>query len=368
VIRISNFQLYCILVVFLIPLAFLEIPEILAGIVQQNAWMPAFFPIIPGYGLVLMYNYILQNSQQPFPDLLTEHMGKPLGWVLGLMYAVFFIFLTSFSLRLFTDFIETNVLPGTPISIHIGVLILAMAIGIKSGIGNLARLQEITVIIGLVFSSILMGIIIFQQGSWERLLPVGYLDYKALALASGNSTVIIGRLFIVLTFGFWCQDKSAVRSIMTKAMATYVLVIGVTTLAVIMTFGGIITPILTFPTFSMITLINIADFIQNIDIIFIGIWIMGVYGVGVISWFMACYSLQLIFNLHDYRFIATGSSLIIGILSILISANIMELLLITGTIVPAAESLFFLFIPLIIAVIIRIKASIARREDKERAA
>jgi hypothetical protein len=45
VIKISNFQLYSILVVFITPLAFLEIPGILARFLQQNAWMPVFLAI-----------------------------------------------------------------------------------------------------------------------------------------------------------------------------------------------------------------------------------------------------------------------------------------------------------------------------------
>ena len=216
-----------------------------------------------------------------------EHLGQPVGRILGLIYSLVFLLLSSYSLRYFTDFMENNVLPGTPISIHIGVLIVALVLGIRAGIGNLARLMEIVVICGVSFSLMTLLIIMAQQGEIERLLPLSNLNYNNLALATGSNLAIISRLFVVLTFGFWCGNKNEVAAVMNKAMLTYVLIIGLTTLSVLMVFGGTITSILTFPTFSMVTLINISNFIQNIDIIFIGIWILGIWTC--VGWFMACY-------------------------------------------------------------------------------
>jgi len=356
VVKISNFQLYTILVIYLAPLAYLEIPQVLANRLQQNAWMAGFLAIIPGYFMVFILSQILKKSRYPFPQLVIEHLGQPLGKVIGFSYIWLFIFLASYTLRFFTDFIETNVLPGTPISIHIGVLILVLVIGIRSGIGNLARLVEVVSVIGIAFALILVVLIMGQQGSVERLLPLGHLDYKNLALATGGTMYIVGRLFIVLTLGFWCQNKSQIPSIMIKALWTYVLLIGVTTVATIMTFGPVITSVLTFPTFSMVTLVNVGNFIQNIDIIFIGIWILGAYGVIVMSWFMACYCTQVLFNLRDYKFLAAASSLLIGITSILISANILELLVVSRVIIPVIESLFFIVIPFLILLVIIIKS------------
>jgi spore germination protein KB len=356
VIKISNFQLYSILVVFITPLAFLEIPGILARFLQQNAWMPVFLAIIPAYFLILIYNYILQHSQHPFPHLLMEHLGQPVGRILGLIYSLVFLLLSSYSLRYFTDFMENNVLPGTPISIHIGVLIVALVLGIRAGIGNLARLMEIVVICGVSFSLMTLLIIMAQQGEIERLLPLSNLNYNNLALATGSNLAIISRLFVVLTFGFWCGNKNEVAAVMNKAMLTYVLIIGLTTLSVLMVFGGTITSILTFPTFSMVTLINISNFIQNIDIIFIGIWILGIYGLTAVGWFMACYTLQIVFNLHDYRFLGAATALLVGIVSILISGNILELLRVTQVIIPILYAVFFITIPILLILLIFIKA------------
>ncbi len=346
--RISKFQLYAMLFLFLSPLAFLEIPEMLTNLVNQNAWLAALLGIIPGYLMIFVFNYILQKSRYPFPQLLIEHLGQYLGGLVGFFYILFFVFLTSFTLRFFTDFIETNVLPGTPISIHIGVLLLALVIGLRSGIVNIARLHEVILIIALPFIIIILALVLGPHWDTERLLPVGHVDYKLFAFSIGSTMFVVSKLFIVLTLGFWCEEKGKVVSIMVKALWTYIIIITLTTMATIMTFGGIITSFLTFPTFSMVTLVNIGNFIQNIDIIFIGFWILGIYAVTIMAWFMACYSTQILFGLKDYKFLAAPSSLMIGIISILISSNILELLLVTQILIPIIEGTFFIIIPLII--------------------
>ncbi len=357
--RISNFQLYAILVLFLSPLAFLEVPGALINLVGQNAWLAAFAGIIPGYLMVFIYNSILRKSRYPFPQLLVEHLGKYPGSIMGFLYILFFIFLSSFSLRFFTDFIETNVLPGTPISIHIGVLLLALVIGLRSGIINIARMQEIIMTSGTSFVILILLLVIVPHWNIERLLPVGHVDPKVFLVSVGGSMFVVGKLFIVLTFAFWCEEKSRVFSIMVKALWTYIFIIVFTTLAAVMALGGVISSFLTFPTFSMVTLVKIGSFIQNIDIVFIGFWILGIYGTTIISWFMACYSAQVIFGLKDYKFLAAPSSLIIGILSILISANILELLVVARILMPIIEGAFFIIIPVIIFVITLFKPSLA---------
>jgi uncharacterized protein YebE (UPF0316 family) len=71
---------------------------------------------------------------------------------------------------------------------------------------------------------------------------------------------------------------------------------------------------------------------------------------------MACYTLQIVFNLHDYRFLGAATALLVGIVSILISANILELLRVTQVIIPILYAVFFITIPILLILLIFIKA------------
>ena len=74
--RISHFQLYCILLLLVGPVAFLETPNILIIHLGCNAWLAAIGAIVPGILLAAMFQYIIKKSSQPFPLLLEEHLGK----------------------------------------------------------------------------------------------------------------------------------------------------------------------------------------------------------------------------------------------------------------------------------------------------
>lgn len=363
--KISKFQLLAALITYTTPLAFLMIPSMVSRFVLQNAWLAVLAGVIPGYLFVFMFTYIFSKSHYPFPKLLEEHLGKFAGGFLTFLYILFFLFIASFSLRLFTDFIETNVLPGTPISIHIGVMILAMMIGLRSGIENIFRLNEIIFMIGLPFAVIMVVLVSGQNINLENFLPVGRISWSSFLLGTATAGFVLGKLFVVLTFGFWLDDRKMLRCIMIRSIWFYTAVISLTTMAVIMALGAHVTTFMTFPAFTMITLINIAEFIQNIDIIFIGIWIPGIYMVTIISWFMTLYCTQQLLGLRDYRFLAAPSSLIIGILSIMLSRNILEVLVTAQIIIPLMEYVFFLIIPLLLILAILFKPAPAMEQETQ---
>jgi spore germination protein KB len=146
-------------------------------------------------------------------------------------------------------------------------------------------------------------------------------------------------------------------------LLSYILLMSLITITTVVALGGQNSSLFTFPAFVAIRLVSIGDFIHNIDIIFIGVWIMGIFGVLSIWWFMACYTIQKVFNLHDYRFLAAPTALIIGITSILLSPNILELTLLTNKILAPVYYFFLLFIPLVVFVITLFKAPVQHQPE-----
>lgn len=346
--KISNIQLYCMLLLLVAPVAFYQQPQQLMPILSNNAWLAVFAGFLPGVLIVLMFSHIIKKSCRPFPLLLEEHLGKPFGKLLGFAYIPFFLLVASFTLRQFVDFLVSNVLPQTPISVFIGVLLFVGFIAVKSGLENIARVCEIVTLVGLPFSLFLAFMALIQKFNPENLLPFAYVNYKSFGTGIFYASYIYGKILPVLTLAYFCPRKSTIKKNLMAVSLTYVLVIGLTTLAIVMTLGSASGTLLAFPTSSMVRLLHIGEFIQNIDIIFMGIWILGVFASGSIIWFMACYIAQQVFGLNDYRFLAGPSSLIIGVGSIIISANISELTVMSQKILPVIYLVFFIIIPLFV--------------------
>ncbi|HRX20236.1 MAG TPA: hypothetical protein P5273_00840, partial [Syntrophomonadaceae bacterium] len=76
--------------------------------------------------------------------------------------------------------------------------------------------------------------------------------------------------------------------------------------------------------------------------------VLGIFLVLTVAWFMACFTAQQMLGLKEYQFIAAPTSLIIGVLSILMSRNILELRILSFAIIPSLYLISFIFIPFIV--------------------
>ncbi|MDD3270060.1 MAG: GerAB/ArcD/ProY family transporter [Syntrophomonadaceae bacterium] len=349
--RITKFQLYCMLLMLASPLAYLETPNLLIHNIYNNAWLAVIGSIIPGVLLMYMYSHLIKKSRHPFPLLLDEHLGFALGRIIGFIYIVFFFLVCSYTLRLFIEFMKMNVLPATPISVFIAVLLFIGFLAIRTGLENLARICELLVMVGLPFSFLIVIIALLNNFHLERMLPVAYMDYQALGIGIINSVFVLGKIMPVLSLAFFLEKKENALFTMNSVLLTHVPLIALTTLSIIIILGTIPALSFTFPTFNMIRLARIGSFIQNLDIIFIGIWTMGIFAAVTIPWFMACFTAQKVFNLRDYRFLAAPSVLIIGVLSVAISRNNVETVVWSLRIIPPLYLFFFIAIPFLIFLI-----------------
>ncbi|NLB87986.1 MAG: GerAB/ArcD/ProY family transporter [Syntrophomonadaceae bacterium] len=346
--RLTNFQLYCLMVMLVVPIAFLEQPKRLILLVEHNAWLACIAVIIPGFLIINMFTYIIKKSQNPFPYLLEEYFGKIGGKILAFIYIGVFILIASYTLSLFVNFVITNVLPATPISVLIGSLLLVGYYIMKNGFQNFSRSTELIILLGLPVVLAIILLAFTQTINFDHLLPIGYMDYKNFGLAVISISSVLGRIFPILTIAYFSNDLSKLNWVLTMVLFTFAMVILLPTLGVILAFGGTASNMLAFPALSLLRQIDIAQFITNIDIFFIGLWISGTMSAFCIFWFMACFTAQQLFSFKEYSFLSAPSSLIIAVLSLMLAPNIIILEIINTLLVIGVYLVFFLFIPLVI--------------------
>lgn len=345
--QVTIFQMYAALMIMTFPIAFLEVPKRLLLALSNNAWIPLALSLLPGFLIFSMFLFIISRSQTPFPAMLEEHFGSVLGRVLQILYFLSELFIAAFGVRLFVEFIETNVMPGTPISVHISLIMFVAWLAIKSGWATFIRTFEIMTIAGIVFTLLILIMGFSQPMDIKNLLPIAPLKVKDLVIATASTSIILTRGLIVLIFGKFMDEAKNLRKSVYWAIISQKVLLILTVVVSILIFTGPTAQILTFPTFSIVRIINIAGFIQNIDIIFIGIWILGIFGTTTGTLFIGLVSLQQALRLRDHRFLAAPTALIIGITSIIMSRNILEVSILSVTIIPAFYGVVLFFIPFI---------------------
>lgn len=355
--KISNMQIYCLLHATMLPIAFLIIPMVSIHTANSGAWAAFLVSVLPTILLAYLYIYIVKNSSRPFPATLEEHLGKVVGKILGFLYILVFLFSTIFSITYFTALISSSIVPDTPLSVYIAALLLASYYALKTGMENVARVIEIVIILGFIPALILVLLGILQSPNLSALVPVIDAPYSDIAGTIVRAFFLSSELIAVLTLAFFSNDRNRISRPVNWVVVTYAGLITLTTAAILMNFGPNYTNHISFPTLKLVRSIKVSDFIQNIDIVLICVLILGTFTAMTVKWFLACYSMQQVFGLRDYRFLAAPSSVAVGIGALMLGKNIVAIQLIVHHILPYVYGVFFVLIPFMLFILVLFKPS-----------
>jgi spore germination protein KB len=354
-VQINNWQIFCILLNITATIGFVIYPNTLALSSGNNSWLAVLAAMIPCTILIFLYLFILKKSPRPFPEMLEDCFGKLAGKALGVLYGAAFFISAAITLRLFINFVESNVLPGVPISVFTGGMILVAYYTITKGLQGVTRMLELEVIIVASFAVIILigGLTIKPDLSY--LLPIGQISIKGFAVAVFQSFYILGYMMVILTLAYHSNSREKVGKSLFANMFVHTFYITAACLITLTQFGSYHSRILSYPTFILVRRISIGDFLQNIDAIFVAFWTLGIYATLTFLWYMSCYSVQKALDLKNLRIIATPGALIMGIVTIMLAASTLDLRFLYTRVFPLFHLLFFIIIPVIMAFVLVFK-------------
>ena len=353
--RISNFQIYCLLVTSTVSLAYLITPMVVIHAARNGAWLAVLTSIIPGFLLVYVYMYIIKKSPRPFPALLEDCLGKVAGKIISFFYILVFLFTTAFTLRYFVALIGSSIVTDTPLSVYIGAMLLTGYYALKTGLENIARMAEIIVLLGLPLSVLLVFISLAQAPHVGSLIPILGTDYAGFGQAFLYSFLITGDMIAILALAHFTNDRHKVSRPVFMVLYTYIAIITITTMTTLLNFEVDYASLIAFPTFKLVRSITVSDFIQNIDVVFVCVWIIGIFAAITVKWYLACYTTQQVFALRDYRFLAAPTSVVIGIGSLMVGRNITEIQILVHELIPYVYGISYILIPFLVFIVLLFK-------------
>ncbi|KAF9118029.1 hypothetical protein BGX30_004886 [Mortierella sp. GBA39] len=299
-------------------------------IAKQDAWMSM---IIAG-AIGLATTYLVMHVSLLHPgETLTQFSRKLLGGWIGriviLPYFVAWLLLSGDVLRSFTDFIHLTILDQTPIWILM-VMILALAVYLTgiSGITGIGRFCE------------LAG-------------PVTFIALVLTFLLNVTNTKLLHILPIV-------GDSSWQEVFKASLIAFTAIMVTLATVMVLLVFGPYVGMELRFSYFMLVRTINILNFIQNVDVLVIFIWIFGVFAKISLYLFITSYEMAQWLQVKNWKkliWICAPAILIIALLIPNEAAIIMIQKLWERIIIPVCA----IAIPLFLWMITVMKRKIAKQ-------
>jgi spore germination protein KB len=323
--KISASQLFVLVVLFEMGSA------ILVGIAsgaKQDAWIVVLFGLVGGVMVFLIYHRLyMYYPDLPLTSYLQEITGKWLGRFIGLLYVVYFIYGASRILRDFGELLTTTIYNSTPLFVINTLMIVTIIYAIHKGFEVIARVGEIY--FGIVYFTAILGMLLIV---FSGLIHMGNLNP---ILENGLKPIIKGFLTETINFPFgemvvftmllpFLNDKKKAKIVCLGGMILAGINIIITVVINIAVLGVGLFQHSTFPLLTTIGKIQIADFIERLDVLFMLYLIIGGFFKITLYYYAAVAGAADIFKFANQRKLGFPIGVIVLFASITIASNYPE--------------------------------------------
>lgn len=315
---------------------------------KQDAWLVPLWCGLLGTVLATFWLLLARKFHgQSIVQICVTVLGKKAGTLFGLLYAWYFIHLSSWVVRNLGDFMSATIMPRTPITAFHLLFLLVCTYAVIQGIRTIGRVSEfLTPLIFLTFSLVW----ITRGGDWnfERFLPVFELDLwksivenrQMLAFPFMETSAFL-MIFPLVHDGKYVKPflKGIVLSALTLSLVTF-LTIGI--------LGVVRASHLTYPLFTIAKEIDFGNFVQHVEATTTMFWIFAIFVKLTVSLYCATLALCQLFHIQKRGIVAFPLIWLIAGIALSDHANVVEMMDWDHKYDFAYQLLYTLFIPLLL--------------------
>ncbi|MZQ81297.1 endospore germination permease [Paenibacillus sp. 5J-6] len=296
-------------------------------IARQDAWISLLVAGIIGLVITLILVRVSQrHSAYTLVEFAQKLCGKWVGKLIAALYILVWFSVSADILRIFSLFIKQFLFHDTPIWVIAALMVAAMVyINYAGSIEAIARFSELAGPLLLVGILITFGLNVTNLQP-DLILPV-FADSGVIPILKGsfvNASFLGESMMIMMLTPFIANSKKMLKPAL-LAICIPSLIGVITAIFVIMTFGTNIGSTLIYPYFSMVRFINYLEFIQNMDVWIMFIWIFSVFVKLASYLFINSYGTAQLLGVKNWKVLIGFAAVIIYTIS-LFPANIIGLL------------------------------------------
>ena len=266
-----------------------------------------------GLNLVLILPAWMLHKRYPELDLLdaaSYGLGKA-GQITALLYAAYFLFMNSYFLTLFEQFMEEEVAPRLPVWLVSAAVLAVACYGAFLGLESIARTA------GFLFLLACAGMLFLLVSLNSELRSENFTPL----LYDGAGQTVQGTLLFLSRSTFYSVLPILLPRTTGSVRLKYLLWnVGLTLffIVLIVTVCGTLGPmagIKAFPVYTMSSLAQSGPF-QRLDAVYIGIWMMGLFLTLALDLYLVCVCIS-----HVFGKTAGRISILAGALALVVSTN-----------------------------------------------
>ncbi len=283
--KISSYQVVLLITVYRSIIAFNYLPVINAPPANQDIWIVLLLSIFYTIILCLPVLYLSNKFNNLTIIEYTEKiLGKFIGRIVGVYYTGYILLFGIILVATLVEILDSTMFSETPTWVTASIMLITCTYIAYKGLESLARGAEIFVpfIFGVIFLFIILGYKIYD---FSVLLPI-FKDstFKEINMGAIDRGIKFSDIIILAMITPHLERKEDLNRIFIKSVIYSIITIIFVAIATQAALGIDYAKHTNFPFFTFTRLINLFDFIQRVEALFVIAWITG--NIGKISGYL----------------------------------------------------------------------------------
>ncbi|QGQ97889.1 hypothetical protein EHS13_24875 [Paenibacillus psychroresistens] len=361
--NITTGQLGYLIFTYLFGFATLFLLE--AKVVKQDVWMSEVLAVTASIVMFWLLCYI----QRWYPGLTMmkaceKLLGKWLAKLVLLIFLYYFLVLGGLTLRALSSFYSIAILPNTPTSLLILLIILTTSYAVYVGLAAIARSVQVVLPL-FVFAITVLSFFILPQIEHNPFLPQFQSSFSSILY---GGMIAFGLPFgKCVAFGFIFHRVDNPQKIFITAVTALSFTLLYLLLSIYLTFGSLginLTQSATFPFFTVIQLVKFGEYLERIEIIMIGLWTVFTLFETIVLQHVFTLVMGNVFGIKQMKLFILPIGLLFLLMGLKSQPDMTDLAMYNDNVLPLLTIFVSLILPAMLALITFIKKPRTERKPR----
>ncbi|WEG14654.1 endospore germination permease [Pullulanibacillus sp. KACC 23026] len=272
--RLSNIQAAMLAITSLTIIGHLILLTVIISQSRQDGWLAAIVGTVLGLiGILALVKLVQRFPGRTLIEILFVHFSW-IGKVIGILYLIYFYIMLILGVRLFAEAYK-RIMPETPMWAFEAIILMLTAYIVYKGLETLGRLNQIMLVVLVLFALAVAFLTMSQNKDYSNLLPIMGNGVKPVAVGSLSMMGWFGEFVVMgMVLPYVQNPKKLVKTGIWVGVITLVFFLGPIT-GPIALFGPTEAAKMSFPTFSEVRYISAGEVINRFDAIAVMFWTVG---------------------------------------------------------------------------------------------
>jgi spore germination protein KB len=363
--KISAIQLFALMFMFEMGTAVV----ISYGIgAKKDAWLATLLGMCGGIIVFFIYYFLFrQYPNLPFTGYARKIFGKYPGSIIGLLYIIFFLYISARNTRELGELLIASILPKTPLLAITILFVLTICYVLYLGIEVLGRTAEVFIVV-LFFMGFMGNFLVFVSGNVDlhNLQPFFEYGWKPIITTAVRDTLIFPftEILVFTMLLPYLNQPELVKKVWLSSLILGSLALSWTVSLDIAVLSVEQVERSTFPLLSTIRNVNLMEFLQRLDVIVVYTLLITVFFKAAIYLYGALMGMVDLFKLKNHQQILLPTGVILIFLSIVVSSNFAEQTE-EGILTHYIAIVLLIIIPLLMLIVSLIRNRFKKANDKK---